>query len=330
MHVQQSLKKVPKASQREPTDFEPFRLTLAKNGLKLERGETKTLQLNVGLLCNQACRHCHLNAGPDRKEVLNSETMDEVVAHAQRSQYDTIDITGGAPELNPNLVSLIERLTPLARRIMLRSNLTVLTDGRRDHLIDVMKAHRVVIVASFPSLNESQTESQRGQRAFGTLISGLKRLNAVGYGRDDSGLEVNLVSNPTGAFLPPAQDQAEKRFRKVLDQKWGIVFNNLFNFANVPLGRFRDWLLQSGNFDQYMYRLASNFNPCTIEGVMCRTLVLVSWDGYLYDCDFNLAKGLFLGGRQMHVSEMAGPPEPGSGIATGDHCYTCTAGAGFT
>jgi radical SAM/Cys-rich protein len=330
MHVEQSLKKVPKASERESTHFEPFRLALAKNGLKLERGKTKTLQLNVGLLCNQTCRHCHLNAGPDRKEMLNSETMDEVVAYAQRCQFDNIDITGGAPELNSNIVSLIEELRPWARQIMLRSNLTALMEGKRNYLIDVLKKHQVVIVASLPSLNKSQTESQRGQRVFGTLISGLKKLNAVGYGRDGTSLELNLVSNPTGAFLPPAQGHAENRFRQVLDQKWGIVFNNLFNFANVPVGRFRDWLLRSGNFEQYMYRLASNFNPCTIEGVMCRTLVSVSWDGYLYDCDFNLAKGLFLGGRQTHVSEMSGPPEPGSTIATSDHCYTCTAGAGFT
>jgi len=330
MHVEQSLAKTPKVTGRQSTAFEPFRLTLAKKGLKLERGQTKALQLNVGLLCNQACKHCHLDAGPNRKEMLNSETMHEVVAYVEKGRFDTIDVTGGAPELNPNLIELLEQLSPFAPRIMLRSNLTALTDGKRDHLIDILKAHRVVIVASFPSLNEYQTESQRGRNVFPMLISALKKLNALGYGQEGTGLELNLVSNPTGAFLPPAQDQAEKRFRKVLHQKWGIVFNNLFNFANVPLGRFRDWLLQSGNFEQYMYRLASNFSPCTIEGVMCRTLVLVSWDGYLYDCDFNLAKGLFLGGRKTHVSEMAGPPEPGSAIATSDHCYTCTAGAGFT
>ena len=330
MHVGQSLQKTSKLSGREPSAFEPFRLTLAKRGLRLERAETKTLQLNVGLVCNQACRHCHLSAGPSRREMLNSETKDEVVSYARRSQFDTIDITGGAPELNPNIVSLIEELRPLAHQIMLRCNLTALMDGKRVYLIDVLKAHQVVIVASFPSLNGSQTESQRGRHVFPALISALQKLNALGYGAEGSGLKLNLVSNPTGAFLAPSQHRAEKRFRQVLLQKWGITFNNLFNFANVPLGRFRQWLLQSDNFEQYMERLASNFNPCTIEGVMCRTLVSVSWDGYLYDCDFNLAKGLFLGGRKTHISEMAGPPEPGSVIATGDHCYTCTAGAGFT
>ncbi len=188
----------------------------------------------------------------------------------------------------------------------------------------------MVIVASFPSLNELQTDSQRGDGMFKVCINALKKLNVLGYGREGSGLELNLVSNPTGAFLPPSQSETEKRFRQVLDNIWGVVFNNLFNFANVPLGRFRQWLIKSGNFDKYIQKLFSSFNPCAVDNVMCRTLVSVSWDGYLYDCDFNLAKGLFMGGLKLHVSEMAGPPEKDSHIATADHCYTCTAGAGFT
>jgi radical SAM/Cys-rich protein len=153
----------------------------------------------------------------------------------------------------------------------------------------------------------------------------------MGYGQEETGLELNLVSNPTGAFLPPSQEQSEKRFRDVLQRKSGIVFNHLYSFANVPIGRFREWLVTSGNFDAYMEKLANAFNPCAIEGVMCRTLVSVSWDGYLYDCDFNLARGIPLGGRKkVHVSEMPGKPETGSPIAIADHCYTCTAGSGFT
>jgi len=309
---------------------EAFSLALSKRGLTVERERTTTLQVNVGLLCNQRCRHCHLSAGPDRKENMDSETVDAVVAYAQRSHFETTDITGGAPELNPHLVALIERLSPLIPRIMLRSNLTALNKATRDDLMFLLKEHRVVVVASFPSLNESQADSQRGRSVFEASISTLKRLNATGYGQDGSGLELNLVSNPTGAFLPPSQSQTEKRFRQVLEQKWGISFNNLYNFANVPLGRFLRWLLQSGNFEAYMQRLASNFNPCAIEGLMCRTLVSVSWDGYVYDCDFNLAKGLFMGGRKMHVSELPGPPEKRSPIAVADHCYACTAGVGFT
>jgi radical SAM/Cys-rich protein len=309
---------------------EPFGLTLSKHGLTLDRKHTTTLQINVGLLCNQRCRHCHLSAGPDRKESMDLETVDEVVAYAQRGHFEMIDITGGSPELNPNLANLIERLSPLAPRIMLRSNLTALNETTKDHAMDLLKEHRVVLVASLPSTNESQTDFQRGGSAFRTSISTLKKLNAMGYAQDGSGLELNLVSNPTGIFLSPSQSHTETEFRQVLEQNWGIFFNNLFNFANVPLGRFFQWLLQSGNFETYMQRLASNFNPGAVEGLMCRTLVSVSWDGYLYDCDFNLAKGLFMGGRNIHISEMSGPPELGSPIAVADHCYTCTAGAGFT
>ena len=313
-----------------PPTIAPFRQTLNRHALKLERGQATTLQINLGFLCNQECRHCHLSAGPGRKENMNSKTADMIVDYAKRSCFEIIDITGGAPELNTNLVSLIKRLSALAPRIMVRSNLSALNDGKRDHLFELFKEHRVVIVASFPSLNEAQTESQRGHGIFSVSIAALKKLNALGYGKDGSGLELNLVSNPTGAFLPSSQAETQKRFRRVLQKKWGIVFNDLFTFANVPLGRFCDWLLKSGNLENYIEKLASSFNPCAVEGVMCRTMVSVSWDGYLYDCDFNLARGLYLGGRKIHVSEMPGPPEPGRPIAVADHCYTCTAGAGFT
>ncbi|MFH1931110.1 MAG: arsenosugar biosynthesis radical SAM (seleno)protein ArsS [Pseudomonadota bacterium] len=310
--------------------IDPFNLTLSRYDLKLEKGQTVTLQINVGLLCNQTCHHCHLSAGPGRKENMDVETVEQVVNYARRSSFQTIDVTGGAPELNPNIVNLLEKLSPLAPRIMFRSNLSALNDGKRDHLIDLLKAQSVIIVASLPSLNEAQVDSQRGQGIFQASIAALKKLNNMGYGQEGSGLELNLVSNPTGAFLPPSQSQMEKRFRQVLKKKWGIVFNELFNFANVPLGRYRRWLLNSGNLGSYIERLTSSFNPCAVEGLMCRTLVSVSWDGYLYDCDFNLAKGLYLGGQKIHVSEMPGPPEPGRPIAVADHCYTCTAGAGFT
>jgi len=314
----------------EPITLMPFSLALSRHGLKLNRATTHTLQVNVGFLCNQTCRHCHLSAGPGRKENMEPGIVDEVVSYARRSSFETIDITGGAPEMNPGIGALIEGVFPLAPRIMLRSNLSVLNDGKRDQLLKMLKAYRVVVVASFPSLNEFQFNSQRGDGIFQNSIAALKKLNATGYGHDGSGLELNLVSNPTGAFVPPSQAETEKRFRKILKKKWGIVFNNLFNFANTPLGRFRQWLVKSGNFFAYMEKLSTGFNPCAVEGLMCRSLVSVAWDGYLYDCDFNIAGGLFMGGRKMHVSEMPGPPEPDSHIATADHCYTCTAGAGFT
>jgi radical SAM/Cys-rich protein len=330
MVAEQSTEEIVEDPLEERVATVPFSLALSGHGLNLNRDKTHTLQINVGFLCNQTCRHCHLNAGPNRMENMESGIIEEVISYAKRSRFETIDVTGGAPELNPNIGRLITEMSPLARRIMLRSNLSALNDGSRDDLMKLLQSHGVVIVASFPSLNELQVNSQRGDGMFKVCIDALKKLNVLGYGREGSGLELNLVSNPTGAFLPPSQSETEKRFRQVLDNKWGVVFNNLFNFANVPLGRFRQWLIKSGNFDKYIQKLTSSFNLCAVEGLMCRTLVSVSWDGYLYDCDFNLAKGLFMGGLKIHVSEMAGPPEKDSHIATADHCYTCTAGAGFT
>ena len=310
--------------------IEPFRMMLSKHGLKLVRGKTHTLQLNVGLICNQECRHCHLSCGPGHTEIMRPETIREVIAFAGRNRFETIDITGGAPELNPHIHDIINGLSPLTPRLMLRSNLSVLNDGKRDDLIDLLIACQVVIVASFPSINLTQTDSQRGDGCFQVSVDALRKLNARGYGQQGSGLELDLVSNPTGAFLPPSQAQTEKRFRKVLEDKWGIVFNNLFNFANVPLGRYRQWLKETGNFESYMEKLVSSFNPCSIDGVMCRSLISVSWDGYLFDCDFNLARSLYLGGQKIHISEISNPPDSGSPVAVADHCFTCTAGAGFT
>lgn len=309
---------------------EPFRQTLNRHDLKLDRCKTTTLQINVGLLCNQRCEHCHLRAGPDREENMDMATAMAVVSYAARCQFEAIDITGGSPELNPVLDMLIERLSPLSPRIMLRSNLSAITSEKCRHLMELLRSHRVVIVASFPSYNEAQLEGQRGKGIFQRSIAAIQQLNAMGYGEEGSGLELNLVSNPTGAFLPGSQKETEERFRQILGRKWGITFNRLFNFANVPLGRFRDWLQVSGNLEKYLGKLEAAFNPCSVDGLMCRTLVSVSWDGHLYDCDFNLAKGLFLGGRKTHVSEMSEPPEPGTPISIGDHCFTCTAGAGFT
>jgi radical SAM/Cys-rich protein len=308
----------------------PFNLTLIRQNLKLDRMTTKTLQVNLGVLCNQTCRHCHLNAGPEREENMDLGIIMEVISYAQRGRFEIVDITGGAPELNPHIEMLIENVCKIAPRVMLRTNLSVLNNGKKDHLMKFLSEKRVVIVASFPSLNELQTDSQRGGGIFQISVDTLKKLNDLGYGHEGTGLELNIVSNPTGAFLPPDQVQTEKRFRQVMEKKWGIVFNNLFNFANVPLGRFRQWLARTGNLDRYVKKLYSNFNPCAVDGLMCRTLVSVSWDGYLYDCDFNIARGLFMGGHKVHISKMPGPPEPGSPIATGDHCYTCTAGSGFT
>lgn len=307
-----------------------FSQFLKEKGLELTRGETAVLQINTGLLCNQACRHCHLEAGPDRHELMSRQTASDVIAFAAKNRFKVIDITGGAPELNPNLPYMIENLAPLALELILRSNLTVLADAKYDPLIDLCREHRVGITASLPSVNRSQMESQRGEGVFPRAIECLKKLNAAGYGRPDTNLRLDLVSNPAGAFMPVSQCQAEKQFRQNLRKNWGIDFTRLFTFANAPLGRFRQWLIRSGNYQAYMSRLVSSFNPCTLGGLMCRNMVSVSWDGCIYDCDFNQAAGLPSGGEMTNIARLNGPPRAGAPIATGEHCFACTAGSGFT
>ncbi len=306
-----------------------FHQRLSEHGLELKKGETKTLQINLGRLCNQACAHCHLEAGPKRMELMDEDTINAVENFAKRARLQTIDITGGAPELHPGLSGLIERLSSCSKRISVRSNLSILKD-RPSGLLHLFLKYRVAIVASLPSLNRLETDSQRGEGIFQKSISALKKLNTAGYGEEGTGLELNLISNPTGPYLPAAESQVEEAFRSLLQKQWGIVFNNLFMFGLTPLGRFRRQLLRSGGFEAYMEMLASNFNPQNVEGLMCRSLLSVDWNGYLYDCDFNLAAGLPMGGRKTHIADMAGPPEPGSDIITSDHCYACAAGTGFT
>ncbi len=306
-----------------------FGETLGKNGLSLEREVTRTLQINVGLMCNQTCSHCHLEAGPARREMMSLTTMQQVVEFAGRGNFQQVDITGGAPELHPRLPEFIEVLSGKEKQLILRSNLSVLGQ-KGPPFIHHLKKHGVRIMASFPSLNASQTEALRGQGMFTAGLDALVMLNQMGYGLADSGLGLDLVVNPTGAFLAPAQAGLEKRFHTVLAQKWGIHFNRLLSFSNVPLGRFRQWLQQSGNYQAYMRKLSSAFNPAAVAGLMCRTLLSVSWDGHLYDCDFNQAAGIFKGNRKVHITAADSLPAPGDPIAVADHCFTCTAGAGFT
>ncbi len=307
-----------------------FYRILAAHDLSLVREKTNTLQVNVGLICNQACKHCHLDAGPGRKEIMDSETVDQVITYAAGNEFQVIDITGGAPELNPNIMQLVEGVCPHAAQIMFRANLTALMTDEHEDILRQLEDKKVRIVASFPSINKSQSESQRGKDVFDNSVSMLRKLNEIGYGKEGSGLGLDLVSNPAGAFLPPDQSKVEKKFKAQLLSKWGVEFNNLFTFSNVPLGRFRRWLEASGNLEGYLEKLSKSFNPCTVENLMCRNLVSVGWDGYLYDCDFNLAASLPMGGQKTHITEMSGPPEPGSPISVSDHCFSCTAGAGFT
>jgi len=306
-----------------------FQQTLAAHALHLTRGRATTLQINVGRLCNLACRHCHLEAGPGRSEVMSPATMDAVVSLARRHPFSVIDITGGAPELVPDIASFVARLAPLAPRLMLRTNLLLLLDEENRNLLTICREHKIILVASFPSTNKGQTEAQRGGGVWERSLQTLRQLNGLGYGQAGSDLELYLVSNPTGAFLPVDQCTAERKFRADLARKWGIEITGLFTFANVPLGRFRTWLQDSGNYDAYMAKLREGFNPATIAGLMCRSMVSVSWDGYLYDCDFNLAAGLPCWWERVHVCTARDIRE-GMAVVTDEYCFACTAGSGFT
>ncbi|HER63640.1 MAG TPA: radical SAM/Cys-rich domain protein [Desulfobacteraceae bacterium] len=306
-----------------------FQQALDDHQLELNRGRTTTLQVNVGRLCNLACKHCHLSAGPERKEVMTRETMDELIRFAARHHFSVIDITGGSPELVPDIGYLLEQLAPLAQTTMMRTNLVALLDQERRELLNLCRRLHIALIASFSSVNRGQADAQRGKGVWDQSIVMLKRLNELGYGKPGTGLELYLVSNPAGAFMPVDQCTAEKKFKADLARKWGIEFTGLFTFANVPLGRFRKWLEKSGNLDGYMQKLAGSFNPETIDGLMCRSLINISWDGYLYDCDFNMAAGLPSSGKPLHISRV-GHLEEGGAIMTDDYCFACTAGSGFT
>lgn len=311
-------------------EVKQFNSTLKEAGLYLLRGKTSVLQINTGLVCNQACKHCHLEAGPGKSELMSRKTIDEIRAFAARNKFATIDITGGAPEMNPELPYILETFKGTAPELIVRSNLSALYEAGDDFLMNCFKDAGVVITASFPSVNEKQSDAQRGNGIFNQSVAVLKQLNSMGYGVKGTDLTLNLVSNPSGAFMPAAQEQAEKRFRSVLLSKWGIQFSNLFSFANVPLGRYEKWLKHSENYSSYLAKLEAGFNPDAVKNLMCRTLMSVSWDGYVYDCDFNLAAGLHSGEKKTHITELSEPFAAGTEIANGNHCYACTAGAGFT
>ena len=307
-----------------------FSEALSRHALSLCRDRTTTLQVNVGLNCDLACRHCHLEAGPGRTEAMERAVMDAVIDCARRLPFESIDITGGAPELVPEIAYLVRSLAPLTPRLILRSNLVALNKGAGVELCDLYRELGVALCASLPAANASQTEAQRGAGVWEKSIAALKRLNALGYGVAGSGLRLDLVSNPSGAFLPPPQKSAEKRVREELMRRHGISFNSLYTFANVPLGRFRGFLERSGNLEGYLEKLADGFNPCSVAGLMCRYQLSVDWLGRLYDCDFHLAQGLFHGGEESHICGLSELPAPGTPIPAADHCFACTVGAGFT
>lgn len=287
------------------------------------------LQVNVGKFCNQTCRHCHVDAGPDRTEQMSADTAEACIRVLASSSITTVDITGGAPELNPNFRRLVRAARALGRHVIDRCNLTVLTLGPQQDLAEFLATHQVEVVASLPYFQPDQADAQRGEGVFEKSIEGLRKLNALGYGQDGSGLALNLVHNPVGAFLPAPQDSLETRFRRELGQRYGVVFNRLFTITNMPISRFLEFLLDSGNYQGYMDRLASAFNPAAAQAVMCRSTLSVAWDGTLHDCDFNqmlelpLAHGLPRHIRDFQLSTLERRP-----IVTGNHCFGCTASNG--
>lgn len=309
---------------------ERFQERLARHGLALTRERTNALQVNVGLACDLACGHCHLEAGPGRAELMRRPVMDQVIACARRFRFDSIDLTGGAPELLPDLPYLVRGVAPETPRLILRSNLVSLNGTRGAELLDLYRELKVVLVASLPASNPAQTEAQRGAGVWERSMEALRKLNALGYGMPGSDLELDLVSNPSGAFLPPPQLQAREKFRRDLARRHGVSFHNLYTFANVPLGRFRSFLERSGNLEPYLEKLAAGFNPCAVAGLMCRSQLSVDWRGRLYDCDFHLAEGLFHSGEERSLASLTELPPPGTAIHAAEHCWACTVGAGFT
>jgi radical SAM/Cys-rich protein len=313
-----------------PGAFPPFVVPMEQAGLHPLRPTGITVfQINVGKLCNQTCKHCHVDAGPDRTESMSRETAELSIRALAQTDIPAVDITGGAPELNPNFRWLVEQARGLNRHVMDRCNLSVLLLPSQADLAEFLAAYRVEIIASLPYYRAPQTDAQRGEGVFDKSIEGLRRLNELGYGKPGSGLVLNLVHNPVGAFLPPKQEAIESQFRKELRNRHGIEFTHLYTITNMPISRFLEFLVESGNYEAYMQRLANAFNPAAASGVMCRYTLSIGWDGTLYDCDFNQMLDLPVGpGAPRHIRDFNPSQLEQRAIVTGNHCYGCTAGAG--
>ncbi len=303
---------------------------LAASGLHpLAATGIEVFQVNVGKLCNQTCQHCHVDAGPDRKEVMTRETAELCIEALAKTDIPTVDITGGAPELNPQFRFLVDEARKLDRHVMDRCNLSVLLLPSQADLAEYLAGNRVEIVASLPYFMAAQTDAQRGEGVFDKSIEALKKLNGLGYGQQGTGLTLNLVYNPVGAFLPPPQAAIEADFKRELDKRYGVVFNSLYAITNMPISRFLEFLLRTNNYERYMQRLIEAYNPAAASGVMCRNTLSVGWDGALYDCDFNQMLDLPVSfGAPVHIRDFVLGKLNTRRIVTGQHCYGCTAGAG--
>ena len=308
-----------------------FDKTLAEHGhAPLRALRLDTLQVNVGKLCNQTCTHCHVDAGPARTEIMTRATVDAVLDVVRRHPaLRTVDITGGAPEMNPHFEYLVEQCRAMGRHVMDRCNLTVFFVRDKQHLPKFLADHRVEVIASLPCYLEENVDQQRGKGVYGRSIEALQQLNALGYGQEGTGLILNLVYNPLGPKLPPPQAALEADYRGELATRFGIRFNRLYTITNMPISRFLDDLHRSGQYEAYVERLMTSFNPGSVDGLMCRNLISVNWDGRLSDCDFNQMLDLPVDGavpqtiREFDLALLAHRR-----VVTGMHCYGCTAGAG--
>ena len=302
------------------SDFPPIR-----------RGRLETLQVNLGYRCNQKCAHCHVNAGPDRKEMMERQTVDLIIAYLYASGTKTLDLTGGAPELNPHFRELVDGACRRGVHVIDRCNLTILEASGQEDLAEFLAEHGVEVTASLPCYLQENVDRQRGNGVFQTSLRALQRLNQLGYGQNASGRLLNLVYNPLGPFLPPPQKMLEEDYRKQLGERYGIVFDHLYTFANMPINRFGTMLVSKGEFFDYMKLLREAYRDDNLDSVMCRSLISIDWQGYVYDCDFNQMLGLPIaigGRRRLHLTELGGMDLEGFPIAVWDHCYGCTAGQG--
>ncbi len=308
-----------------------FDSTVAGHGLILRHAKTRVLQINVGKLCNLTCAHCHVNAGPKRKEIMTRDTVDRILAWLERTDISTVDLTGGAPEMIPDFRYFVDRLAAVTprRHVMDRCNLTILLEPSQDGLAEFLAEHRVEIVASMPCYSPANVDAQRGEGVFDRSIAALQLLNRVGYGCVPE-LPLNLVYNPVGASLPGPQGELEEDYKRELREHFGIVFNNLYTITNVPVSRFASWLRNNNQLGQYMDLLIESFNPAAVGGLMCRDTLNVSWTGEVFDCDFNqmLKMQWRNEDRGLYLWDLDPAQVENREVLTGDHCYACTAGAG--
>lgn len=310
--------------------FPRFEENLAKQGLfPLRPLEPEVFQINLGKMCNQVCRHCHVDAGPDRKEIMNRNIMSLCLEAIDESNCTTVDLTGGAPEMNPNFRWFVEELGQRRIRIIVRCNLTIILANKKyQDLPEFYKKHKVELISSLPYFTAGKTDSQRGNGVFDKSIEALKLLNAVGYGKENSGLILNLVYNPSGAFLPPAQTELQDQYKKRLLTAYGIEFNQLFAITNLPVSRFLEYLVASENYMGYMEKLVNAYNPGAAENVMCRNTLSIGWDGFIYDCDFNQMLDLKVSTESKHIRDFNKEELMDREIIVNQHCFGCTAGAG--